>query len=82
MRSLLLRDGDVTTPQEDVKLLGITLDSGLNFRSHIKNITSKAERALQQMWRLGGCHHGLTGASFRQLFMTCVLPLMEYGGLV
>ena len=51
---LLLPDGGVKAPQEEVKLLGITLDSGLNFRSHIKNITSKAQRALQQMWRSGG----------------------------
>ena len=46
---LLLPDGGVRTPQEEVKLLGITLDSGLNFRSHIKNMTSRAERTLQQM---------------------------------
>jgi hypothetical protein len=43
MRRLLPPDGDVTTPQEEVKLLGITLDSGLNFRSHIKKMTSRAE---------------------------------------
>jgi hypothetical protein len=46
---LLLPDGGVKAPQEEVK------------------------------WLLEGCYHGLTGASFRQLFMTCVLPLMEYG---
>ena len=43
---LLLPDGGVRTPQEEVKLLGITLDSCLNFRSHIKNMTSRAERTL------------------------------------
>jgi hypothetical protein len=63
---ILLPDGGVRTPQEEVKLLGITLESGLNFRSHIKNMTSRAERTLQQMLRLGGgCYHGLSGVSFR-----------------
>ena len=36
-------------------------------------------RALGQIWRLGGCYKGMSGTAVRQVYLGCVLPIMEYG---
>lgn len=65
-------------PQDEVKLLGITLDRKLTFRSHVSNVIKKSKKAMEQILRLVGTTEGMTGTAVRTTYVTCVRPVMEY----
>ena len=45
-------DRDIFCESNDVKLLGITLDSNLNFDKHVSNLFSKANRQLSALTKV------------------------------
>ncbi|VVT56562.1 uncharacterized protein SAPINGB_P005152 [Magnusiomyces paraingens] len=51
---LTLPNGELREPQKEVKLLGITLNNLLDFKSHILNKINKARKAVGAIWHLGG----------------------------
>lgn len=77
--SLKLPNGEIRHPSPVVKLLGIYLDTRLNFKAHYAAIERKAEMATQQIFRLGGCYRGVSGTAYRQMYLACVRTHMEYG---
>jgi hypothetical protein len=79
---LRLPNGDMKAASKTVKLLGITLDHRLTFKEHLKQTEVKALRAIDQIWRLGGCYRGMSVQAVRQLYLGCVLPIIEYGATV
>ncbi|VVT44833.1 uncharacterized protein SAPINGB_P000549 [Magnusiomyces paraingens] len=76
---LSLRNGELREPQKEVKLLGITLNNLLDFKSHILNKINKARKAVGAIWHLGGVQKGMRGSAVRSLYIACVRPIVEYG---
>ncbi|VVT58985.1 uncharacterized protein SAPINGB_P006483 [Magnusiomyces paraingens] len=64
---------------KEVKLLGITLNNLLDFKSHILNKINKARKAVGAIWHLGGVQKGMRGSAVRSLYIACVRPIVEYG---
>ncbi|KAA8917134.1 hypothetical protein TRICI_000701, partial [Trichomonascus ciferrii] len=79
---LRLPDGNTKAASKTVKLLGITLDQRLSFKEHLKQTEAKALRTIGQIWRLGGCYRGASVQAVSQLYLGCVLPIIEYGATV
>ena len=64
-----------------VKFLGITLDSKLNFNSHISNITRKATASLMQCKRAVGPTWGLTPSICKWIYTVAIRPIISYGSV-
>ena len=60
------------------KLLGLTLDSKLNFNEHIENITVKATKYLMQAKRSVGPTWGMSPKVCKWLYTTVVRTLLSY----
>lgn len=71
--------GGIRYPQQLVKLLGITLDTNMNFKAHFDRALALGDAALGVTRRLAGRQYGVTGEAARSLYMACVLPIIEYG---
>jgi hypothetical protein len=65
-------------PKEHVKILGLIIDSKLQFKEHIAEASSKASGAAIELKRL----KGLSPAVARQLFTAAVAPVMDYASNV
>ncbi|VVT47317.1 uncharacterized protein SAPINGB_P001651 [Magnusiomyces paraingens] len=76
---LTLPNGELREPQKEVKLLGITLNNLLDFKSHILNKINKARKAVGAIWHLGVVQKGMRGSAVRSLYIACVRPIVEYG---
>ena len=75
--------GDLTIlPTDSVKLLGVTLDSKLNFNQHISNITTKAINSLMQCNRAVGPTWGLSPKVCRWIYTSVIRPMLSYGVVV
>lgn len=81
-RTLKLPNGDIRNPNKELKLLGLTLDRKLKYHSHVQNITRRAKQAVGAIGRLGGTVHGVTGKLVRQLYISCVRPILEYSSFL
>ena len=57
------------------KHLGIVLSSNLEWGSHVDEITSKAKRLLEFIWRTVGSNDPVT---MKKLFVALVRPIIEY----
>ena len=62
---------------ETVKDLGILLDNKLTFKSHINKVISKASQILGFIIRIGKIFNSTT--TLRTLFVSLVIPILEYG---
>ena len=69
-------------PQTEVKWIGVILDRKLDFQKHIKAQTLKAEKALGCLRMLANTQRGLSQSLARQLYQTCILPIMTYASPV
>lgn len=65
--------------KREVKYLGVTLDSHLNFNQHVAEVTTKATRAMLLCRRLAGKSWGCSPKIMRQLYLTMVRPIILYG---
>lgn len=77
--SIILPNHTELKPQTHVKWLGIWLDKKLNFKKHIETRMQKATNALHAISTLMRLEWGISAAAARQLYLTCILSIAEYG---
>ena len=65
-------------PREYVKILGLTMDQKLNFKTHLAEIGERARKAALAIRRL----RGLRASTARQLYISTVAPVMDYAAPV
>lgn len=74
-----LQLGQVTvTPEENTKVLGVILDSKLNFQAHLKAVTTKARKNLAVIPILGKSTWGTGMQDARNIYQATVLPIAMY----
>ncbi|TFK83724.1 hypothetical protein K466DRAFT_473709, partial [Polyporus arcularius HHB13444] len=61
------------------RYLGIFYDPALTFTAHIKHYAQSALNTVRAMLSLGNSERGLSPRQKRQLYISCVVPLMTYG---
>ena len=73
-------DGTVSTivPGSYVKWLGVQLDRKLRFDHHVKTLAARAENTVNGLTMLANTVRGLSQVHLRQLYKTCVVPVMTY----
>ena len=64
------------------RILGITLDSLLNFETHIEEKTTKGFNALHSLDKFVDYNHGCSQSTYMKLYKSLVLPIMDYGASV
>lgn len=74
--------GTQLTLSDDVKYLGITLDSKLNWAKHLDNKIKKATISFWQCRRMIGKSWGLSPKITLWLYNTVIRPSLTYGALV
>ena len=62
-----------------VKYLGITLDSSLSFRTHIKNKIAQCKALTSRLNHMVAAHYGPVPIHVHKLYMGAVLPILSYG---
>jgi len=67
-------NGTDIPPQDAIKVLGVTLDSRLDMRTHVSKITAKAMGRCTALTAV----KGLRPKQMRQLYQACVLPGLDY----
>jgi ribonuclease HI len=80
--SVTLPNGTVIKPGEVVRWLGIWLDRKLNFNHHVEHKVAAAKRALHSISRLATSEWGLSASAFRQLYLTCITTVSDFGAEV
>jgi hypothetical protein len=80
--SVYLPNGSLIEPSSCVRWLGVWLDSRLSFHNHIKAKTTAATRSYFALRRLANTQKGLTVSIMRQLYISTVLPILDYGSEV
>jgi hypothetical protein len=70
----LLFGGDEILPRLTVKVLGVTLDRQLNMKEHVTKMANKATWATIALRNI----KGVRPAQMRQLYQSCVVPIMDY----
>ena len=80
--SVYLPNGFLIEPSSCVRWLGVWLDSRLSFHNHIKAKTTAATRSYFALRRLANTQKGLTVSIMRQLYISTVLPILDYGSEV
>ena len=64
-----------------VKFLGITLDSQLNFKKHFEDILDRCNTRYYRLRLLANKKWGPSPSSLIQIYKQCVKPIFEYGVL-
>jgi hypothetical protein len=64
-------------PSQSVKVLGVTLDAKLTMDEHISRVTIKGIKACLSLQAI----KGVRPAQIRQLFRSCILPIIDYAAL-
>ena len=67
---------NIISVTNSIKFLGIEIDSNLNFRNHVNNISKKVSRVIGLLYRL---NKFLPVEILRTLYFTLVMPHMMYG---
>lgn len=68
-------DGKEIWPQRGAKILGVTLDEKLRMNEHVTRMANKATYAAIALRGI----KGVRPAQMRQLYQSCVLPILDYG---
>ena len=63
----------------NMKYLGITIDSKLTYREHIKNVTEKCKKLIFSLSKSAKLHWGLNHAALKTIYTGGILPLLLYG---
>ncbi|CAK1587705.1 unnamed protein product [Parnassius mnemosyne] len=64
------------------KYLGVTLDTSLTFRSHVKRVTRHARFYLGRLNSMLGRHSKMSIRNKRTLYKVCIRPVMSYAGSI
>ena len=64
-----------------VKFLGITFDSQLNFKKHFEDIPDRCNTRYHRLRLLANKKWGPSPATLIQIYKQCVRPIFEYGSL-
>ena len=64
-----------------VKFLGITFDSQLNFKKHFEDILDRCNTRYHRLRLLVSKKWGPSPATIIQIYKQCVRPIFEYGSL-
>ena len=70
--------GEIVTPKEKAKILGVTMDSKLRYRQHMASAATKGLDAAIALKRL----RTVSPATARQLFSATVAPVVDYASSV
>ena len=62
-----------------IRWLGVFFDRKLSFKAYVDKKSASPSRALQMASRLKTSEWGLSSQHFRQLYTTCVLPIIDFG---
>ena len=74
-----LPNGTIIHPSPVVRWLGVFFDRKLSFKAHVDKKITSATRALQMTSRLKTSEWGLSSQHLRQLYTSCVLPILDFG---
>ena len=66
-------------PRTRCKLLGVEINSDLDFRKHVAERTRKAKGCLNILLRLSNSHSGISPKAARALHTGCIGPILTYG---
>ena len=77
--SIKLPNNSTIKPKETVYQLGIYFNNKLNFKQHVNILALKAWLTLFRLNRLTTINLGLNPHAIRQLYLTCVISIMDYG---
>ncbi len=69
-------------PKSTVKWLGIWLQNNLNFKYHVEKRVHLAQGAMQRLFQLSSKSKGLGFNALRQLYLSCVIPVLDYGSVL
>ena len=73
--------GETLKIYPQVKFLGITFDSQLNFKKHFEDILDRCNTRYYRLRLLANKKWGPSPSSFIQIYKQCVRPIFEYGAL-
>ena len=73
--------GETLKIYPQVKFLGITFDSQLNFRKHFEEILDRCNTMYHRLTLLVNKKWGPSPATIIQIYKQCVRPIFEYGSL-
>ena len=73
--------GETLKIYPQVKFLGITFDSQLNFKKHFEDILDRCNTRYHRLRLLVNKKWGLSQATLIQIYKQCVRPMFEYGSL-
>ena len=71
--------GEIITESENLKLLGVTIDSRLNFNEHINNVCMKVSQRISVLMRLRNL---IPTMAKLQLYKSAILPNLTYCHIV
>ena len=72
-------NGQVIPSSSSVKFLGITFDSALTFRSHIRTVTTLASHSLLKTNSLFSSTYGPSSSTLIRLYKSFIRSLFDYG---
>lgn len=72
----------VLQPRQEIKWLGIWLDSKLLFNSHLNHVKKTGDFTIHQLRRLSKCFSGLSPKEVKRLIITVLYPRISYGSII
>ena len=77
----LKQSGEILKIYPQVKFLGITFDSQLNFKKHFEDILDRCNTRYHRLRLLVNKKWGPSPATLIQIYKQCVRPIFEYDSL-
>lgn len=80
--TLILPSGQILTPKDSIKWIGVWFDPSLSFRIHISLKTAQAMQAFYRMTRLANIERGLSPSALRQIYLACITSVTDFASVV
>lgn len=81
-KAITLPDQSIVESKREVKWLGIWLDSKLSYKKHVSTRINQARGAFFRISRLVNIERGLSPLAIRQLYLSCVTSISDYGSVL
>ena len=72
-------DGQMLPQVSTLHHLGLVVDENLTWSAHVQSVTAKVSQRLGLLWRL---RNRLSGLVLRELYTTCIRPVIEHSSVV